>query len=136
MDFTTKIAVVVREDLPTWQKLNVASFLSGGLVGSHPELAGECYVDASNQTYGPLVRQPILVFAASAEDLARTLRRAIDRGLKPSIYTQALFATYNDTDNRAAVAAVPTNALDLVGLALHGDRKEVDKVTKGLRLHS
>jgi hypothetical protein len=136
MDFTTKVAVVVREDLAVWQKLNVACFLTGGLVGTHPELAGESYADASGQSYGPLVCQPILVFAASGEQLTRTLRRAIDRGLKPSIYTRELFATYNDADNRAAVAAVSTDVLDLVGLALHADRKEVDKVTKGLKLHS
>jgi hypothetical protein len=47
----------------------------------------------------------------------------------------ALFATGNDYDNRAAVAAVATDALDLAGLGLHADRKAVDKVTKGLALH-
>jgi len=135
MRFDTKIAIVVRDDLATWQKLNVACFLSGGLVGSYPELAGERYVDASGQAYGRLVRQPILVFAASAEELRRTLRRALERGLAPSLYTSDLFATGNDADNRAAVACVPTGALDLVGLGLHADRKEVDKITKGLALH-
>jgi hypothetical protein len=135
MRFDTKIAVVVREDLATWQKLNVTAFLAGGVVGANPELAGEAYVDASGQGYGPLIRQPALVFAASAEELTRTLRRARDRGLCPSIYTRELFATGNDVDNRAAVAAVATNALDLVGLALHADRKDVDKVMKGLALH-
>src|ERR1700730_16553839 len=127
MGFDTRIAIVVREDLVAWQKLNVACFLSGGLVGSNPELAGACYVDASGQTYGPLVRQPILVFAASAADLTSTLRRATDRGLKPSIYTRALFETSNDSDNRNAVAIVPTEALDLVGLGILAARKEVDK---------
>jgi len=136
MGFNTKIAIVVRDDLATWQKLNVACFLAGGLVGLYPELAGECYVDASGKTYGPLVRQPILVFTGSAGDLTRTLRRATDCCLKPSIYTKALFATNNDVDNRAALAAVPTDALDLVGVGLHADRKEIDKVTKGLTLHS
>ena len=135
MGYDTKGAIIVRADLPTWQKLNVACFLSGGLVGFCPELAGERYVDASGRTCGPLVRQPILIFAASGEELTDTLRRAIDRSLTPSIYTQALFATDNDEDNRRAVAAVPTDTLDLVGLGLHADRKDVDKVTKGLRLH-
>lgn len=135
MRFNTKIAIVVRNDLATWQKLNVASFLSGGLVGCYPSLAGEHYADASGLTYGPLIRQPILIFTATAEDLERTLRRALGRGVNPSIYTQALFETSNDADNRAAVAAVPTDALDLAGLGLHADRKDVDKITKGLRLH-
>ena len=136
MRFDTKIAIVVRDDLASWQKLNVACFLSGGLVGSYPELAGECYVDASGQVYGRLVRQPVLVFSASAEELRRVLRRALERGLTPSIYTKELFATGHDAANRAAVASVSTEALDLVGLGLHADRKEVDKVTKGLALHS
>lgn len=135
MRFETKIAIVVRETLAVWQKLNVTSFLAGGLVGSYPELPGERYEDASGQRYGRLIRQPVLVFAASAEDLTRTLRRALDRGIAPSIYTSALFDTFNDADNRAAVAAVPTEALDLVGLGLHADRKDVDKVVKGLPLH-
>lgn len=135
MRFDTKIAIIVREDLAAWQKLNVASFLSGGLVGASPHLAGKRYVDATGRVYGPLVRQPILVFAGSAAELGRALRRAIDRGLQPSIYTAALFATGNDYDNRAAVAAVATDALDLAGLGLHADRKAVDKVTKGLALH-
>lgn len=135
MRFDTKVAVVVHAQLAVWQKLNVASFLAGGLAGAHPELAGEPYRDASGRFYGPLVRQPVLVFKASGEELKRTLERATARGLRPSIYTRELFATGNDVDNRNAVASVPTEALDLVGLALHGDRKYVDKVTKGLSLH-
>jgi hypothetical protein len=38
-------------------------------------------------------------------------------------------------DNRAAVAAVPTTELNLVGMAIHAERKEADKITKGLKLH-
>jgi len=135
MRFETKIAILVRADLAVWQKLNVASFLAGGLVGADPELAGEPYVDGSGRVYGPLVRQPMLIFAASAADLMRALQRALDAGLRPAIYTKELFATGHDAANRAAVAAVPTDALDLVGLALHGERKAVDKVVQGLSLH-
>lgn len=135
MTFDTKIAILVRADLATWQKLNVTAFLAGGLVGSYPELPGETYRDGSGQLYGPLIRQPILVFAADGAGLARSLRRALDRNLRPSIYTSQLFATGNDRDNRAAVAPLATEALDLVGLALHAERREVDKVVKGLRLH-
>ncbi len=38
-------------------------------------------------------------------------------------------------DNRAAVRAVPTAGLDLVGLAVYGPRGGVDKVLKGARTH-
>ena len=135
MRYDTKIALVVRDDLAAWQKLNVASFLAGGLVGASPELAGEPYQDASGRFYGPLIRQPVLIFAASAAELTNVLQRAQQRGVRPHLYTQELFATGNDVDNRAAVAAVTTGALDLVGLGLHAERKEIDKIIKGLKLH-
>lgn len=136
MRFDTKIAVIVRDDLAVWQKLNVACFLSGGLAGTSPEVIGEPYQDASGTVYGPLIREPIMVFAGTAEDLTKVRARAISRGLALSIYTHDLFATGNDHDNRAAVAAVEADALDLVGIALHADRKQVDKVIKGLSLHT
>ncbi len=136
MTFDTKIAIVVREALAPWQKLNVTAFLAGGLAGYYPQIIGERYRDASGLSYGPLVRQPILIFSASGGELRRTLDRAQARGAVVSIYTMELFATFNDFDNRAAVAAVTTETLDLAGIALHAERKAVDKIVKGLNLHS
>jgi hypothetical protein len=52
-----------------------------------------------------------------------------------SVFTADLFDTGFDAANRAAVKAVPRDALDLVGLALHGPRNAVDKVVKGARMH-
>lgn len=131
----TKFALVVRDDIEPWQKLNVAAFLAGGLVGNAPEIAGEAYRDADGTRYAPLVREPIFVFAGSCETLARTRRRAVSRGLEPAIYTRALFGTGNDADNRAVVAAVEAEALDLVGVAVHGERRIVDKIVNGLKRH-
>lgn len=64
MGFDSKIAVIVRDDLAVWQKLNVACFLSGGAVGSSLEVSGEPYRDGSGTVYGPLIRQPVMVFEA------------------------------------------------------------------------
>ncbi len=136
MTFDTKIAVAVREDLASWQKLNVTAFLAGGLAGCYPELVGERYRDASGITYGPLVRQPVLIFSASAEGLKKALERAQERNVTAAIYTMELFSTYDDIDNRTAVAGVATKDLDLAGLAVHAERRIVDKITKGLKLHS
>jgi len=135
MQFDTKIAVVLSEDLPVWQKANVTAFLVSGIAGTEPETIGEPYEDGSGNRYLPMFRQPVLIFAADAAGMRRAYERAMDRGIELAIYTRELFATGNDEDNRAAVARVQTEALDLVGLAIHADRKAVDKVTKGLTLH-
>jgi hypothetical protein len=51
------------------------------------------------------------------------------------VYTDELFTTGNDADNRAAVAAVATEDLGLAGFAVAGDRRTVDKALDRLRLH-
>jgi hypothetical protein len=131
----TKIAVVIRDDLPVWQKLNLTAFLASGVAASAPETIGADYADADGTRYSPMFGQPVMVFAADAARLARTLDRALSRGVVPTVFTTDLFATGNDTANRAAVAAVPREHLDLAGIAICADRKAVDKITAGLRVH-
>lgn len=136
MVFDSKIAVVVRDDLATWQKVNVASFLCGGLAGQFPEIVGERYVDADGQAYGPMIRQPILVFGAPGQDLARIRVAALADGLSFPLYTEELFRTGHDDANRAAVRAVAGADLNLVGLVLYAPKKRADRLVKGLKLLS
>jgi len=131
----TKIAIVLDESLPTWQKLNVMAFLASGIAATAADSIGLRYTDADGTDYAPMFGQPVMVFGADKSRLARTLNRAVDRGLAPAIFTSALFHTGDDVQNRAAVAAVGRAELDVVGLAVRADRKVVDKVIDGLKLH-
>jgi hypothetical protein len=133
--FDTKIAVVLRDDLAVWQKTNVTAFLVSGIAGTEPGVVGEPYRDASGNEYLPMFVQPVLVYEATAADLRRVYTRTLDRGVTPAIYTAELFATGHDEANRAAVAAIAADELDLVGIALRADRKVVDKVVDRLRFH-
>lgn len=131
----TKIAIVLDESLATWQKLNVTAFLASGIAATASESIGQRYKDADGTEYAPMFGQPVMVFGADATRLARTLNRAVDRGLSPAIFTSALFDTGHDDANRAAVAAVGRAEMDVVGLAVRADRKVVDKIVDGLKLH-
>lgn len=133
--FTTKIAVLLREDLEAWQRLNVTAFLVSGFGTHAPELIGEPYADADGTPYLPMFRQPVMVFEGGKEQLATTHTRALDRDVAISVFTADMFATGNDEDNRAAVRAVQRDALDLVGIAVYGPRNAVDKIMKGARKH-
>ena len=135
MRFETKIAIAVRADLPIWQKLNVTAFLASSIAGADRELIGQPYEDGSGVRALAMFRQPVLVFAGTAEDLTRAHGRIRERNLPFALYTQEMFATGHDDANRAAVSAIRTDDLVLAGLALHADRKDVDKVMKGLSLH-
>jgi hypothetical protein len=69
------------------------------------------------------------------ETLTAAHARVLSRSLPRALFTSDLFTTGNDRDNRAAVRAVPTGELDLVGLAVYGPRNAVDKAVKGARMH-
>jgi hypothetical protein len=136
MDFDTKIAVVLEEQLTVWQKANVTAFLISGIAGTDPALVGEPYIDGSGNRYLPMCRQPIMIYAADAAGLRRAYERTMARDVERlAIFTHDLFTTPHDDANRAAVAEVPAAELDLAGLALHADRKTVDKVLDRLRPH-
>ena len=136
MQFDTKIAVVIRADLEVWQKLNVASFLAGGLVAAFPNCVGEPYEDGSGTTYLALIGQPILIYGADRPALSRALERALARNVAPAVYTEDMFKTTHDAANRAVVKAVARADLDLVGLAMRAERKVIDKIVDGLKFHS
>ncbi len=136
-EFDTKVAVVVRDDLAAWQRLNVTAFLISGIVhDAGPQVIGHDYVDADGARYLPLLVQPVLVFEASADRLRTLHERAARRQVTVAIYTAEMFATGNDADNRAAVRAVATSQLDLVGLGVRAGHRDVDAIVRGVQRHS
>ena len=135
MIFDTKVAILVREDLAMWQKLNVTAFLATGIAGAAPDALGEPYVDAMGRQHARLLGQPMLIFSATAGTLQRAYRMGIERGLTRAVYVAAMFATGHDEANRAVFRAEPAEAPDLVGLAVRGSKKDIDKATKGAALH-
>jgi hypothetical protein len=136
MLFDTKVAVVIRNDLQAWQKLNVASFLTGGVAAAFPECIGEAYEDGSGTKYLALIGQPILIYGADAPALSRALDRALGRNVTPAVYTEDMFKTTHDAANREVVKAVTRTELNLVGIAMRAERKVIDKIIDGLKFHS
>jgi hypothetical protein len=135
MEQHSKIAVVVQDDLQTWQKLNVTAFLVSGIATACPDLLGVPYEDGSGVSYLPMFAIPVVVLAADRPGLRRAFDRASSRQLLTSLYTEDLFSTGNDVDNRAAVKNVKTADLALVGIAIAGDRRDIDKALDMLALH-
>lgn len=135
MIFDTKIAVILRDDLPTWQKLNVTAFTVSGIAGTTEGIMGENYEDASGNQYLPMIIQPIMIYSANEEEIRKVYERALSRDIRFSIFTKELFSTAHDEENRAAVKKCASKDLDLVGIALRDDKKTIDKVIKGLTLH-
>jgi hypothetical protein len=131
-----KIAVVILRELATWQKLNVASFLTSAVAISFPATHGAPLVDAGGNAYLPFLKYPILVYEAETPDkVKRAFKRAKDRDLQVGIYVRELFATKNEEENLTVIQQFQPDELDLVGVIIYGEGKKVDKALDGLKRH-
>jgi len=135
MDFSTKFAIVVADDLAVWQKLNVVAFLTSGVLSEDAALIGEPYRDATEIAYLPLCIQPVVILEAARGKIGTFLQRANARQARAAIYIEDMFETGHDAANRATVARYACDNLPLVGIGLRSERKVVDKIFKGAKLH-
>lgn len=118
-----------------WQELNITAFTVSGIAGTVKDIIGENYEDGSGHMYLPMFKQPVLVFSADKDQIKKVHQRALSRDIHLSIYTEELFKTDNDQDNRAAVKSCRDEDLQIVGMAMYGPKNTVDKIVKGLSLH-
>ena len=132
--FDTKVAFLVRDDLETWQRLNVTAFLASGIAAPTRSWSAS---RTSTRTASSTSR-----CSASGARLRgrqgaprRRAGAALRRQLPVAVYTSDMFRTGHDAANRAVVRAVAGADLDLVGLAVHGPKNAVEQVPKGSRLH-
>ena len=133
--FDTKIAIVVRDDLPVWQKLNVTAFLMSGITGATPDILGEPYLDAAGNSHLSLSIQPIIILSAEAGVLRNARNRARERGVTTAVYIEEMFATGHDEANRAAFRQHGPDRDNVVGIAMRAEKRVVDKITKGAKMH-
>ena len=128
--FDTKFAIVLRDDLAVWQKLNVTAFLTSGVVAQFPDIIGEPYRDRVGNVFNRLSIQPVIVLSADGPTLNAIHRRALERGVMTSAYVEEMFATGFDAANRAVFAEFAPEDAKVVGIALRAEKKLVDKITK------
>ena len=135
MRFDTKLAIVIRDDLPTWQKLNATAFLASGVAVTAPESVGKPFVDGDGRGYHPMFGQPITVFSADAASLRAVFERLKARDEPCSIFIDEMFSSTHDEANRAVFTEARPEVFSIVGLAFRTERRVADKITKGLELH-
>jgi hypothetical protein len=133
--FDTKIAIVLRNNLASWQKLNVTAFLATGIIGQNPEIIGEAYRDRAGNLYNALSIQPMIVLSADEATIAIIHRRSLDRGIASSLFVEEMFTTGHDAANREVFAKFAPEDAKVVGIALRAEKKIVDKITKGATMH-
>ena len=134
--YDKKIAIVIKDDLLLWQKLNVTAFLAGSVAIQFEETHGKAFVNASGTTYLPFIKHPILIYKADTkEQLKRAFGRAKERALNIGIYTYPLLSTKNEEGNHIEIAKFTDDEQELAGIIIYGENKKADKALDGLKFH-
>jgi len=111
--FDTKIAIVVREDLAMWQKLNVTAFLSTGIASQSPEVIGEPYRDkAGNVFNGPgLEWLPAGLYSLRSIPVIKSLYPGWEqKGLAEDVEAGRYFLPGAPRGERETIVTSPLNA--------------------------
>jgi len=135
--YDKKISIVIKSDLPVWQKLNVAAFLASSVAIRFEETHGKAFVNASGSKYLPFIKHPILIYKADDDGrLRRAFKRAKERELHIGIYTSPLFDTKNEEENLVEISKYTDDEQELAGIVIYGENRKVDKALDGLKFHS
>ena len=77
-----------------------------------------------------------MVLSANARTIAKVHRRSLEREVRSSLYVEEMFTTNHDEANRAVFRQFSPENARVVGIALRAERRIVDKITKGAKMHS
>jgi len=137
MTYDNKIAIVIKNDLQEWQKMNVVSFLASSVAIRFPDTHGRLFVNASGSEYLPFLKHPVLIYKAENDaQMRRAFMRAKERELNIGIYIKSLFNTKNEEENLIEISKYTDEEQELSGIVLYGENKKIDKAIDGLKFHS
>ena len=129
-----KCVILLSPALPIGMAANTAAVLSVTLGRLRPDMVGADVLDQEGGVHRGIITFPIPILAADEEQL-RTLRRQAEAaGLTAVDFTDLSQGcrTYKEYIER--MGRTPETALRYIGLALCGERKQVDHLTGSLPL--
>ncbi len=136
MEFENKIAIIIKNELLNWQKLNIASFLASSVAIKFPKTHGKSFINALKSEYLPFIKQPILIYQADDQaQIDRAFTRARQRELHLGVYTNSLFSTKNEEENHIEKGKLTDENQTLIGIIIYGENKKVNKALNGLKFH-
>ena len=96
-DFAQKIAIVVREDIPSWQVMNAIAHVSGYLGNKIPTfLTDENFVTQDNTNHPRNSQYAIIVLKNTEKGLRRFMQRVRSSGLLYHGFIREMIETTDD----------------------------------------
>ena len=130
----SRCVIVVDDALPAGRSANAAAVIALTIGQRHPVLVGEPLVDAAGTSHPGLIPIGIAVLAAPQNELAEIRRKGIETGCDVVDFPVEGQQTNDYQAFRQAVAAVAPPMLRYAGVALVGQKKEINRIVGRLKL--
>ena len=134
-DFTHKITLCIRKDLPEWAMLNAAAHIGGyfGYALGEQFVTGKSFVTADRVEIPRNTQYGIAILRADAKDLRKVTRRAHEGGIEWMGFTREMLDLQDDDEVQGIMSAKNAEDIDYLGIGLYGGREELQAATKGLQ---
>jgi len=130
-----RCVIVINQQLSAGHAANAAAVLALTLGQRHPVLVGAPLIDADKREHPGLIPIGISVLVADGEQLTQLHQHLLnDEEMDGIIFPVEGQQTTDYAAFREAVSVVPTGNLELLGIALAGNKKVVRKLTGKLGL--
>ncbi|WP_413736482.1 DUF2000 domain-containing protein [Sodalis sp. RH21] len=124
-----RCVIILNEALPAGKAVNAAAVIALTVGQRHPMLVGAPLIDADNMEYPGLIPIGIPVLSAPAQTLNALSDRCRQQGLDRVIFPLEGQATTDYAGFCQAVRALPSGEIQLLGIAIIGNKKAVRKLT-------
>jgi hypothetical protein len=129
-----RCVIVVDKDLSVGHAANAAAVVALTIGQRHEVLVGEPFVDGSGSSHPGLIPIGITVLTASGNDLSEIRRKGIEARCDVVDFPREGQQTTNYHAFRETIAAVNSEAMRYLAVALVGGKKEISKIVGHLTL--
>lgn len=134
-DFGQKIAIVVREDIPSWQVMNTVAHVSGYLGNKIPTfLSDENFVTQDEINHPRNSQYAIIILKNSEKGLRRWMQKVRSSGLLCHGFIREMLETTDDGEIQSALVQKKDMDIEYLGIGVFGPIEQINELTQGMSL--
>lgn len=136
-DFSKKVAIVVRKDLPQWQIMNTVAHISaymGREMGAAFD-TGKFFTTKDGVNYPRNSQYAIIVLTADESELKKLLPKVRERSLPYLCFFREMIEATDDSEIESILAGKEEKDMEYFGIGVFGPKEIVSELTKKFSLY-
>lgn len=135
-DFTKRMVIVVREDLPSWQAMNAVSHIAAYLGNKMQESfdTGDSFLTKEGTANPRNSQYAIIILKAEARDMPSFVETVRASGLSYLGFIREMIETTDDSEIEKILAGKSDSDIEYLGVGLFGPNETLKTMTRKFSL--